>query len=424
MRYIKQYEIGSITALGGCAAAGLTAYTALVLGLPVTVALLPAGGALLAGYAYLQGKFGKAKLEGLFESVGLKNTKDQYPTIKEIKKDEFTETYFVKMPAGICTNDFVKVQQEIEQFLNKRICIEYVGNQIASIKTYKPLKESYLFEVVPCEKPLEVCVAHNAYGKYTINIEDMIHILIAGTPGAGKSVALRAIITALILTKKPEDVILNLIDFQRVELRIFKNCRMVESFCTTPEQFSELLEQLKEESERRLSLFEKSGVIVNIQRYNKTHPSSRLPYIVNIVDEFAALSDGNNKDALSALKIRIAQDRKLGIHYILCTQRPTKDIIDGSIKCNIPCRIALRMISKTDSETILDEVGAENLRMKGNALIKNSCLDEIQFMYLSETQAYRLVKPTFVEKKPPKEPILIEVAKYANPQRQAHHPLY
>lgn len=177
-----------------------------------------------------------------------------------------------------------------------------------------------------------------------------------------------------------------MVDFCRVELGIFKGSKYVKSFVCEIEEFDKLLDFLKGEALKRLMLFEKYKV-VNIQNWNKRFPVKRLNYIVVVIDEFAELS--NCKDVMKKFKIRIAQDRKVGIHYILSTQRPSVDVIDGTIKNNVPSRIALKVTSVYDSETILNVPGAENLNVKGRALLDN--LKEIHVMYLSDEKAIELI---------------------------------
>jgi S-DNA-T family DNA segregation ATPase FtsK/SpoIIIE len=197
------------------------------------------------------------------------------------------------------------------------------------------------------------------------------------------------------LTKASDDVELHLVDFMRVELGIFKKSSMVKSFTTEPEEFEILLQELKEESKRRLQLFDNAN-LVNISSYNRRYPKQKLPYILIVIDEFASLAE--HKDIMKLLKVRLAQDRKCGIHYIICTQRPSVDIISGTIKVNIPTRIALKMCTDTDSQVVLDQNGAEKLSCVGRALVKQSEVEEIQVAYLGEQEARRLVKHTFIRK--------------------------
>lgn len=398
-KMINELPVGQFGLAAGMLTAGGYAAAALG-GFPLHVLAFPAAVTIGAGMYYLYDRYTRTNLDNFFTHTPLKNSDGKYPRVVKTEKDEYTTAYHIKMPDGLSTDDFENWQQPIEQFLNRRVSIGF-DDGLLVITSYRPLKRRYPYEAVPCLRPLEICPAYDVYGPYHLDIEQAVHILMAGATGGGKSYALRAIITSLILTKRPEDVRLILVDFQRVELGIFRKCRMVDNYCTTPAEFSEQLDRIAAESDRRLELLYHEN-LVNIQQYNRKHRDAKLPYIVVVVDEFATLSQKTPecKEAMEKLIVRTGQDRKLGIHYMLCTQRPTVDIISGSIKANLPTRISFRTASAKDSETILDEKGAETLRGEGNAFIKFSDRTELQFMDLSVEEALKLVKPTFIEKKP------------------------
>ena len=309
-----------------------------------------------------------------------------------------------------------------EQFLDSSVTFEVSKGFINIITNENKLDSFYPYEPVECKNPLEVAIAYCKIGLFKIDIENAIHILIAGASGAGKSVLLRAIILSFILTKNLKKVQLELVDFQKVELHIFKNCKMVNSFCSTPDEFSDLLHRLSEENQRRIDLFTKE-MVVNVQGYN-AKVKNKLKYIVCVIDEFAILAE--HKQILSDFKTRIATDRKVGIHYIVCTQRPSVDIISGTIKTNIPYRICLKMATETDSRVVLDEGGAERLRGKGNAIVKGLEMEEIQAMYISEEDAFNMIQP-FCEEKiklSVKSIAIVGGMPNVNAKRQRNAPLY
>jgi S-DNA-T family DNA segregation ATPase FtsK/SpoIIIE len=346
-------------------------------------------------------RFRTKKLDYFFKACNLQ-CDGKFPKILKHKKlmDEnkkiYGEEYKILMPIGMCMNDFEKKKEAMEQYKRGKVEIWFDNNLFIKIDRRK-VKTMYDFELENCKGILEILAGYDVNGeKVYINVEDAPHILIAGVPGSGKSVLLRSIITSLILTKDPTMLQLNLVDFQRVELGVFKKCQMVKEFVSLPQDFSELLDKLAEESDRRLELFENCGV-VNIQNYNKKHQNEKINYVLTIVDEFGALA-GENKDIFEKLKKRAAQDRKCGLHLVLCTQRPSTDVIKGTIKANIPARIALKTATDTDSQVILDENGAEKLRGNGHGIIKFRDKQEVQFMFLSEDKACELVKPTFISK--------------------------
>lgn len=197
------------------------------------------------------------------------------------------------------------------------------------------------------------------------------HLLIAGSTGSGKSVALNTIITALIDRNSPAEVRLHLIDPKRVELAQFRDAPQVESLVTNLDEAEVLLEDLVDLMEVRYSTFEDHGVR-NIGEYNllveEEGDSPILPYHVIVIDEMADLMMQRKKE-VEPLIVRIAQlARAAGIHLILATQRPTVDVITGLIKANVPSRLAFTVASVKDSMVILDQSGANALAGKGDAL--------------------------------------------------------
>lgn len=334
-----------------------------------------------------------------FRVASLHNKDDELPIILSKKENEHGYVYAIKMPVGLCLSDFLKKQEHLEQLLNAKVSIKFNNCLIIDVNN-QTLKTYYPFKLTHYNEPLKVAIGYSRKGLYELDIEEAIHILIAGCTGGGKSVLLRVIATALILDKTKEQVQLYLADFQRVDFGIFKNSDRVEGFCDNPKDFGILLKKLAKISTERLELFEQNNLI-NIKEYNKKNPNNTLPYIVVMVDEFGVLSD--KKDVLNELKLRCQQDRKVGISYILSTQRPSADVIDSSIKTNIPTRISLKMVTHFDSQTVLGESGAENLRGNGHALAKVIDTEEIQVMYISPEQVRKLIKHTITKKPKKKE---------------------
>jgi S-DNA-T family DNA segregation ATPase FtsK/SpoIIIE len=299
---------------------------------------------------------------------------------------------------GMCLSDFENKKEAMEQFFNASVDLKFDRNLVITVNT-NSMKQFYKYETINYEEPLKFAIGYSRKGIYYIDMEDAIHILIGATTGGGKSVLLRSIITTLILTKNPDDLCIHLVDFMRVELGIFKRSSMINDFCYLPEQFYELLSRLTIENNMRLEMFEREN-IVNIKSWNKKHPNQKLKYHIIIVDEFASLMNKEYKHIKDLLMLRCAQDRKCGIHYIICTQRPSQQVINGDIKANLPSRICLNTASDSDSEIVLDKKGAEKLRGKGHALVKIGAEPiEIQTMFLDENEAQRLVQHTYVNKR-------------------------
>lgn len=353
--------------------------------------------ALLAGVSvatvahYGFGRISRTPLDSFFENANI-SINNKYPVVlKKIDTDNGCE-YRVRMPAGASTKDFERIQLAMEQYFDASITIGYEHKQMVINVNIQQLKPLYKYELIQTAKKLMVCMGYTLDGKLYLDLEKAKHLLIGAETGGGKSSLLRSLITSYILLK---DVDLYLTDFQRVEMGIFRKSSKVKSFCTNALEFSQLLASLQRESDRRLDLFEAANVS-SIASYNKIS-KNKLRYKIIVVDEFATMME--EKHIHDALSLRLAQDRKCGFCYILATQYPIVKVIPNLIKQNMS-RCAFKVKDDTASQVILDMNGAEKLRDGGHGLLKIAGdVQEFQAMYLSETDAYSLVQPTFVEKK-------------------------
>ncbi|MDY6787373.1 MAG: DNA translocase FtsK [candidate division WOR-3 bacterium] len=213
-----------------------------------------------------------------------------------------------------------------------------------------------------------VCIGRNTENVPVFeNISDMPHLLIAGTTGSGKSVCINSLITSILFRTQPEQVRFLMVDPKRIELSIYNGIPHLERpVITDSKEAIIMLKELSEWMDIRYKEFAKLNVR-NIEEYNKKS-SSKKPYIVVIIDEMADLMMTASKE-IEHHVTRLAQmSRAVGIHLILATQRPSVNIITGSIKANFPIRISFKVPSKADSKTILDTVGAEKLLGKGDML--------------------------------------------------------
>lgn len=226
---------------------------------------------------------------------------------------------------------------------------------------------------------LDVPLGKDVEGKViSADLRKMPHLLIAGSTGSGKSVAINTIITSILMKSYPEDVKLVLIDPKMVELSVYNGIpHLLIPVVTDAKLATNALRKTVKEMERRYQLFAAGGVR-NITEYNqkvaennadKTNTvMEKLPYIVVIVDELSDLMMVAGHDVEDAI-VRLAQmARAAGIHMILATQRPSVDVITGLIKANVPSRISFAVSSGVDSRTILDQVGAEKLLGRGDML--------------------------------------------------------
>lgn len=224
------------------------------------------------------------------------------------------------------------------------------------------------------------------------NIIDMPHALIAGATKSGKSVSINTILVSLLIRNSPEKLKLILVDPKKVELSFYNDLpHLATPVIDDPLIATEALKWAVAEMERRYEILASSRVR-NIEDYNSRRSTRQpelenLPFIVIVVDEFNDLVMQCGVEANDAI-VRLAQKaRAAGIHLILATQRPTVNVVNGTIKANITCRIAFKVATDADSRIILDEQGAESLLGRGDMLIKNNGLPErVQGAYISDDE--------------------------------------
>lgn len=240
------------------------------------------------------------------------------------------------------------------------------------------------------------------------DLAKMPHLLVAGATGQGKSVGLNAIITSLLYTKHPSELKFVLVDPKKVELSLYSRLEKHflamlpdgdDAIITETRKVVNTLRSLCIEMDTRYDLL-KSAKVRSVKEYNAKFLSRRLnpnkghhymPYIVVIIDEFADLLMTAGREVEEPIA-RLAQlARAIGIHLVIATQRPTTNIITGSIKANFPARIAFRVISSVDSRTILDQVGANQLIGRGDMLIyEGSDLTRVQCALVDTEEVERI----------------------------------
>jgi S-DNA-T family DNA segregation ATPase FtsK/SpoIIIE len=241
----------------------------------------------------------------------------------------------------------------------------------------------------------------------TADLASMPHVLIAGSTGSGKSVAINAMIMSLLYRTTPQQVRLILVDPKRVELGMYEGIpHLFTPIITEPKLAANALRNAVREMERRLKLLA-SRSVRNIDQYNKLFEGSTpslfdsqeqqeepLPYLVIIIDELADLMMLDRANVEESITRLAQMARAVGIHLILATQRPSVDVITGLIKANIPTRISFRLATKVDSRTILDTNGAEALLGRGDLLFLppgTSRLMRLHAPYVSEKETAAVV---------------------------------
>jgi S-DNA-T family DNA segregation ATPase FtsK/SpoIIIE len=245
------------------------------------------------------------------------------------------------------------------------------------------------------------------------DLAEMPHLLIAGRTGTGKSVCLNAIILSMLMTRRPDEVKMIMIDPKRVELSDYARLpHLMHPIVTDMKKAEAILAWAVDKMEERYDLLSRARVR-NIAGYNELPPDEilrrtdpidederaripeRMPYIVIFVDELADLMMVLKKEVEGHI-IRLAQkSRAAGIHLVVATQKPTVDVITGLIKSNLPARICFQVSSRSDSRVVLDEMGADKLLGKGDMLFLQpgtSTLIRAQGTYLADTEIQKVVE--------------------------------
>ena len=278
--------------------------------------------------------------------------------------------------------------------------IEVPNSEIATVTFRELWKQANTDPNKLLEVPLGKAVNGTAR---TFDLARMPHLLVAGSTGSGKSVAVNGIIASILMKARPDQVKFMMIDPKMVELSVYNDIpHLLIPVVTNPRKAARALQKVVDEMENRYELFSHFGVR-NIAGYNakveefnaqSEQKQIPLPLIVVIVDELADLMMVASKEVEDAI-IRLGQKaRAAGIHMILATQRPSVDVISGLIKANVPSRVAFAVSSGTDSRTILDENGAEKLLGRGDMLFKP--IDEnhpvrLQGSFISDDDVERIV---------------------------------
>lgn len=328
-----------------------------------------------------------------------------------INRGPVITSYELKPAPGIKLSRIVSLSDNIAMALassDLRIEAPIPGKTVVGIEVpnkekdsvgLKELIESKEFKNIKSDIPLTL--GKDVEGNILISgMEDMPHLLIAGATGSGKSVCINSIITSVIYKSSPKDVKLMLIDPKVVELSVYNGIpHLLIDVVTNPKKAAFALNWAVDEMEKRYLAFAENHVR-DLKGFNKKmiaegRENEKLPKILIIVDELADLMMVASKE-IEEYIARLAQKaRAAGMHLILATQRPSVDVITGTIKANVPSRIAFSVASAVDSRTILDMGGAEKLLGKGDMLFYPSKYPKpkrIQGAFISDGEVERLVE--------------------------------
>jgi S-DNA-T family DNA segregation ATPase FtsK/SpoIIIE len=333
--------------------------------------------------------------------------------------------YSLKPAQGVRISRIVALQQELQLALKAstiRIEAPIPGKSLVGIEVPNAVRSTVGLasilknpEYTDSPRPLLVALGKDvAGGVHFANIARMPHALIAGTTGSGKSVTIHNIIVSLLFRNSPEQLRFILVDPKRVELTLYNGIpHLLTPVITEPKKALQSLSWAVKEMARRYDILQAEGIQgLELYHQNVYQPAKKaweangsleeekdnlpepLPYIVIILDELNDLMQAYPRE-LEALIVRLAQmSRAVGIHLLLATQRPSVNVITGTIKANVPTRIALNVASQIDSRTIIDQMGAEKLLGQGDMLYLSSDsprLTRIQSAYISGEEIKKVV---------------------------------
>lgn len=321
-----------------------------------------------------------------------------------------------------------------------------VPNSQRQIIHIREVLESKDFQGV--RTPLTLALGKRINGDvYLTDLAKMPHLLVAGATGSGKSVGLNTMITSILYKCSPDEVKFIFIDPKRLELGMYADIpHLMTPIVTDAKVAANTLIWAVHEMEERYKLLAKYAV-KDIDSFNKLSAEhddiDTLPFIIVVIDEFAELLSVASKEVELCLQRLAQMARAVGIHLILATQRPSVEVVTGVIKANFPSRISFRLLSKHDSKTILDTVGAEHLLGKGDMLFlppNSSKLIRVHGAFISEEETKQIVdflknqaEPEYLELVPPNgggenggdsvesgdDPLYEEVARFVVQHRKA-----
>lgn len=372
------------------------------------ISILKTGAEEESGFSNDQLKNWSDVLESKLSNYGI------HGRVTAVNQGPFVTTFEFEPAPGVKVKDIVSRSDDLALAMRARslrLIAPIPGRAVVGIEIPNPHQQVVYFRDVLREIPerlrysgIMIALGVDAVGKpFHMNLCSAPHLLMAGTTGSGKSVALNCFLASILFQYRPADIRLLIIDPKMVEMSMFNGIpHLMHPVITDPAEAVRVFNYLIREMERRNNLLRKSGV-KNIESYNSrialgkndVDPNAeRLSYIVLVLDELADLVLTKGIDFESLLSRLSNMARAVGIHMIVATQRPSVDVIDGKTKANFPTRIAFRVATKVDSRTILDCMGAEKLLGKGDMLYVDAKHPEalrLHGSWLSEDELDELV---------------------------------
>ena len=313
--------------------------------------------------------------------------------------------YELRLAPGIKVGKVAQLKDDLAYALaasDIRILAPIPGKQAVGVEVPNTRRRTVhlgdVFQEPPGDwSPLTVWLGKDVAGRAIgADLAKMPHLLVAGTTGAGKSGAVNAMLSSILLRATPHEVRMVLVDPKQVELNHYDSIpHLLTPVITSPRQAATALQNLVREMEQRYTYMSlaRTRSLIELNKVRERRGEPPLPYILCVIDELADLMMVAPADVEDSI-IRIAQKaRAVGIHLVLATQSPRVDVITGMIKANVPSRIAFAVSSQTDSRVILDQNGAESLLGMGDMLfspVGSSRLQRIQGAYIEESEIEKL----------------------------------
>ncbi len=341
-----------------------------------------------------------AQLEKVLDAFGI------HAKVENIVRGPKITRYELSVPYGVSVKKIPNYENDIAAALAAKTVVikapipgsSYVGIELEN-DTFTSVSERELLESPEFQNfkgPLPIAIGKDISGEIIVkSLPKLVHLLIAGSTGSGKSVFMHNIILSLLYKSSPEDLKLVMIDPKKVEFNRYNGLPHL----LTPEVVGGIEKAVNafkwcvKEMERRYDIMSKAGYN-NIEPYNKSEivkagQYEKFPYIVIVVDELAEIMTLNKKEVELCIQRLTQLARACGMHLVVATQRPSVDIITGVIKNNIPSRVAFRLQSGIDSKTILNSVGAEKLLGAGDMILSStetSATPRLQASYATDEE--------------------------------------
>jgi S-DNA-T family DNA segregation ATPase FtsK/SpoIIIE len=373
------------------------------------------------GYAAVQGKVIESKARTLEK---LLTEFDVNARVVEAETGPVITMFELELAAGVKVSQISALANDMARALGAgavRVVAPIPGKHTIGIEVPNNEKEKVrikdLMQMAPAKinnMAIPLFLGKDSSGEALVSdLTEMPHLLIAGTTGSGKSVCINSIITGILLTRRPDEVKMILIDPKMVEMTAFNTIpHLMSPIVTETQRAVQILEWATVKMDERYALlaearvknirgYNELGVEQIIERFNPSTPDEeaqipkKLPYIVIIIDELADLMMTAPKE-IEAYIVRLAQkSRAVGIHIVLATQRPQATVVTGLIKSNMPTRVGFRVAARMDSRIILDQNGAETLLGGGDMLFLKpgtSDLIRAQGTFVDDNEVKRIVK--------------------------------